>query len=209
MYERILVPTDGSTGTAHVALQAIDLAEQYGGRIHAIHVVDDNMISILGDTAPDREAVRKRAENTVETIERMGEAHDVTVETEVRSGDPADVILAYADDIDADIIVTGTHGRSGVKRRLIGSVAERLVRHATCPVMTVRLPDTDVTVQDEATARELIEEAIAAEGVDATIDTVGQQLSVWVGEADSEAGRVVVYLDPETQRTSVIRPRGD
>lgn len=206
MYDRILVPTDGSTGTAHVALQAFDLAEQYGATVYAFHVVDTNLNSLIGETTPGGERLQARAERAVTVVERMGEAHDVAVETEIRDGDPADAILTYAEEIDADLVVPGTHGRSGVRRHLLGSVAERLVRHAECPVMTVSLPDTDVTVEDEETARDLIEDAIDADDLDATVDSVGRELSVWVGEATAEEGRVVVYLDPETQRTSVVTP---
>jgi len=206
MYDRILVPTDGSTGTVHVALQAFDLAEQYGATVYAFHVVDTNLNSLVGEATAGSERLQARAEKAVTVIERMGQAHDVAVETEIREGEPADAILAYAEEIGADLIVAGTHGRSGVKRHLLGSVAERLVRHADCPVMTVRLPDTDVTVGDEETARDLIEDALEAEGLDATVDSVGRELSVWVGEATTDEGRVLVYLDPETQRTSVVTP---
>lgn len=203
MYDRILVPTDGSTGTAHVVLQALDLADQYGATVHALHVKDANVTTLLTDVGSDIEMLRKRAEDAVGMIERMGEGHGVEVETEIREGDPAETILAYAEEIGADLIVSGTHGRSGVRRRLLGSVAERVVRHASCPVMTVRLPETDVTVEDKSHARELIQAALSVERQDATVDSIERQLSVWVGEAEGEDGRILVYLDPKTQRTSV------
>lgn len=207
MYERILVPTDGSTGTAHVVLQALDLAKRYDATVYALHVKDADVTTLLTDVGSDLEMLKKRAEDAVGMVERMGEGYGVDVETEIREGDPAETILAYADEIGADAIVAGTHGRSGVKRRLLGSVAERVVRHAACPVMTVRLPETDVTVEDEDHARELIEAALAEEGCEATVGSVERQLSVWVGEAEGSDGRVVIYLDPTTQRTSV-HPQG-
>ena len=204
MYERILIPTDGSTGTAHVAMQAIDLAEQYGSTLHVLNVVDSDVGSMLSDIQETKEELEQQGERAVERVETMAEIHGVDAETDVVQGDPADQILEYADEIDADAIVAGTHGRSGVKRQLIGSVAERLVRHADCPVMTIRLPEDDVTVEDDEHARKLAQQAIEDEGYDAAITGVDHQVSVWVVDADTDDGSLVVYLDPVTQRTSIV-----
>ena len=204
MYERILIPTDGSTGTAHVAMQAIDLAEQYGSTLHVLNVVDSDVGSMLSDIQETKEELEQQGERAVERVETMAEIHGVDAETDVVQGDPADQILEYADEIDADAIVAGTHGRSGVKRQLIGSVAERLVRHADCPVMTIRLPEDDVTVDDDEHARKLAQQAIEDEGYDAAITGVDHQVSVWVVDADTDDGSLVVYLDPVTQRTSIV-----
>lgn len=204
MYDEILVPTDGSTGTAHVALQAIDLAEQYGGTIHGLHVIDTDTTSILSDVGSDEAVLQRRGEQAVSAVEKMAEAHDVDVETAVIEGDPAASILEYADEIGADVIVAGTHGRSGVRRHLLGSVAERLVRHADCPVLTVQLPETDVTVEDKSQAADIASEALDSAGYDATVTDVERQLNVWVIEAETDDGSLLVYLDPQTQRTSII-----
>jgi hypothetical protein len=112
--------------------------------------------------------------------------------------------LCLATELDADLIVAGTHGRTGIERRVIGSVAERIVRRATCPVMTVRLGETDVTVdsKDEATA--IATDALEREGIDATVTGAERQVSVWVVDAESDDSSYVVYVDPVTQRTSVI-----
>lgn len=201
MYERILHPTDGSTGSAHVTLQAIDLAEQYGATVHGVNVVDSDVSALLGS---DSDALEQQGENAVKSVENMAEAHGVDVETEVLNGDPAETILDYADEIGADLIVSGTHGRSGVKRQLLGSVAERLVRHASMPVMTVQLPETDVTVENSEQAKAIANEALEEQGYDAEITSVSRQLTVWVLDAETEDGTLLVYLDPETQRTSII-----
>ncbi|MXR50976.1 universal stress protein [Halovenus sp. WSH3] len=204
MYERILHPTDGSTGTAHVTLQAIDLAKQYDATVYALHVVDSDVTSLLTDVGRDRAALDERGQKAVRSVERMCDAHGVDAETAVLDGDPAETILEYADEIEADLIVSGTHGRSGVRRQVLGSVAERLVRHATVPVMTVRLPETDVTVEDGEHAESLAREALADAGYDAEITDVTRQLTVWVIHARADGRELLVYLDPETQRTSVI-----
>jgi nucleotide-binding universal stress UspA family protein len=202
MYERILVPTDGSDGSAHVALQAIDLAKQYDATIHSVYVVSDDLLSRLDIKRHD--AIEEEGRRAVERVASMAHTHGVDTVTELREGDPADSILDYADEIEADLIVAGTHGRSGVERRLIGSVAERLVRHATCPVMTVRLAETDITVDDADHATDLASQALDRENVAAEITGVDRQLSVWVVEADTDDASFVVYVDPVTQRTSVV-----
>jgi nucleotide-binding universal stress UspA family protein len=203
MYERILLPTDGSAGTAHVALQAIDLAEQYGATLHVVNVIP-GAGSRLGGLGGSREDHETRGNRLVDHLAGMADVHDVPTVTTLREGDPATEIIDYADEIDADLIVAGTHGRTGVGRRVIGSVAERLVRHADCPVMTVRLPETDVTVEDADQARELIEAALADRDIDAEIQGVTRQVQVWVGEAVADGDSLTIYLDPVTQRTSVI-----
>lgn len=204
MYQRILVPTDGSVGTAHVALQAIDLAEQYGATVHVLHVVDESLRSQFGELTGLGEELEARGQQAVERIERMARTHGVAVETALEEGDPATTISTYADDAGADLIVMGTHGRSGVRRRLIGSVTDRVVREAPCPVLTVGLPETDVTIDDAAQAADIARDALENEGVDATVANTERQVNVWVVEAEGEAGAFVVYIDPVTQRTSVI-----
>lgn len=203
MYERILVPTDGSVGTAHVALQAVDLAQQYGATVHVLHVVDADVRSLVAGLAGEDE-LEARGRTAVERLEQLVLAHDVAVETAIVEGHPAETILAHAEEIDADLIVAGTHGRTGMGRRVIGSVAERIVRHAPCPVMTIRLPETDETVEDEARVREIASDALASEGTEATVTDAERQVSVWVVEAEGDEASYVVYVDPVTQRASVI-----
>ncbi|WP_302079951.1 universal stress protein [Salinibaculum rarum] len=204
MYDQILVPTDGSEGSAHVALQAIDLAEQYGAAIHVLYVVDDSVRSILHDIGSQSDSLEQKAETAIERVTKMASVHGVEAVGEVREGDPADEILAYADEIAADAIVAGTHGRSGVERRLIGSVAERLVRHANCPVMTIRLPETDVTVDDADHATALTERALDEASYTAEVTGAERQRSVWVVDAETDDESLTVYLDPVTQRTSIV-----
>jgi hypothetical protein len=83
-------------------------------------------------------------------------------------------------------------------------VAERLVRHANCPVMTVRLPETDETVDDADHAAELAADALDEAGYDADVTETERQRNVWVVEASIGDRALVVYVDPVTQRTSVV-----
>ncbi|MFB6083263.1 MAG: universal stress protein [Halorientalis sp.] len=204
MYERILIPTDGSTGTAHVAMQALDLAEQYGATVYVFHVVDETASSLLDATGSESK-LEEEGRRAIERIDRMAQVHGVDTVTEIRTGDPASEVLDYADEIEADLIVAGTHGRSGVERRLIGSVAERLVRHAECPVMTVRLPESDETVTEPDQARELAQEALAESDHGGEVTGVDRQVSVWVVDIETDDGEsLVAYIDPVTQRTSLV-----
>ncbi len=210
MYDRILVPTDGSEGSAHAAMRAVDLAGQYGASIHALYVVDESVRGLLGGlTGSGR--LTEQGRHALDQVAALADASGVEAVTELREGDPADSILDYAEEVDADLLVAGTHGRSGVERRLVGSVAERLVRHAPCPVLTVRLPESDVTVEDAGDAERLAADALADAGFDADIVGTRRQTHLWVVEAESEgdAGDPLVYVDPVTQQTSVVpRPTG-
>lgn len=207
MYDRVLHPTDGSTGAAHVTLQALNLAKQYDATVYAVHVIDTDLTSLLSEGSTDRSTLDRQAKTIVKNVERMADTHGVAVETAILEGDPAESILDYADEIEADVIVSGTHGRSGVKRQLLGSVAERLVRHAKVPVMTVQLPETDITVEDDDHAADIVAKTLETEGYDAEVTGVEHQQNVWVAHArTADDDELVVYLDPRTQRTSVVRP---
>jgi nucleotide-binding universal stress UspA family protein len=134
MYERILVATDGSPPAG-----AVDLAEELGATLHAVSVVDTmayGIADVRSEIAID--ALEENAASHVEEAASAAEATGVDCETEVLHGDPADAIGGYAEDNDIDLIVVGTHGRRGVSRFLLGSVAERVARTAPGSVLIVR-----------------------------------------------------------------------
>ena len=118
----IVVATDFSSCSAAAAHVAYEYARALNARVHVLHV-----------TLPD--AGKKHLDNLKEL---KGEfPPDVPVVTAVESGSPATQIVRYAERCGADLIVLGTHGRTGVSRVLLGSVAERVVRTASCPVLAV------------------------------------------------------------------------
>jgi nucleotide-binding universal stress UspA family protein len=141
MYDDILVPTDGSDHAMAAARQAIGLAETYSATLHALYVVDTdtNWLTVSKNDVQDslRDLGERAGTQALVSFENLAEEYDVSVVTEMDEGSVDDVILGYADDHDVDLIVMGTHGREGVARRVVGSVAERVVRGATVPVMTV------------------------------------------------------------------------
>ena len=150
MYDRVLVPTDGSTASEDAIEHAIDLAEQYGATLHALYVVDAGTYSSL-EAAADVVADELRAEGTdaVEAIAAQAEDAGVTAETAIETGIVHRSIVDYVDDEDIDLVVMGTHGRTGVGRFLLGSVAEKVIRTADAPVMTVRATDAETDGAEE------------------------------------------------------------
>lgn len=141
---RILVPTDFSSAARHAQQWALRFARAHGATLHLLHVVAEYDPDWFGegDTAiPVNQMQENRHQEAKEGLARLApdpEAAGVQVQQEVRHGmDVADAILAVADEIDADLIVTGTHGREGLAHVILGSVAEKVIRRARRPVLTV------------------------------------------------------------------------
>jgi len=139
MYDSILIPTDGSSGMASVAEQALALAEQFGASVHVLYVVDDRAYASVPDDARHRirETLEADGQTATKTIAERAVDRGLAVSREVRWGNPPGAILAYADENEIDLVVMGTHGRTGYERYLLGSVAEKVVRMAKRPVMTI------------------------------------------------------------------------
>ena len=136
MYDSILLPTDGSAGTATARDHAIELARDQGATLHVFHVVD-----VLSPAASLHEMIEERlterGEELVETVAEIAREHGVTVETAVIEGDPAERIVEYAVSEGIDVVVMPTHGRSGLQKSIIGSVTDRVVRTGDVPVVVV------------------------------------------------------------------------
>ena len=140
MYDRILLPTDGSEATTGVVDHAVELAHHHDATLHALYVINTASLTDLPTDSGWEgisEALTQEGEHALQAVEQR--AGDVAVETEMRDGSPATEIVEYATEQDCDVIVMGTHARSGVDRLLLGSVAERVVRSSTVPVLTIRV----------------------------------------------------------------------
>jgi nucleotide-binding universal stress UspA family protein len=140
-FERLLVPTDFSPTSAHALEYAVALARHSGAAIHLLHVLN---YPVEGAASPEgywvglselRDEMKKDA--TRQLAELAATLAGVTVTTEVLEGNPARSIVQAAKDRDCQLIVMGTHGRSGFSHLILGSVAERVVRTAARPVLTV------------------------------------------------------------------------
>ena len=167
MYEHILFPTDGSTGAAAALAHARTLAETHDATLHIMTVLDTSSPHIgmtaagtegatTGMTATEHDesepgmvgeehniesTLKQRSQDIVEAA--ADEVDSVDTVTAVERGPPHSGILDYVDENDIDLIVMGTHGRTGVERYLLGSVAEKIVRTSDVPVLTVRLGEEE------------------------------------------------------------------
>ncbi len=122
--ETILFPTDGSACSKKALTYALSCATQYGARLVALHVIDKGR----------EEEAQRLLREVVDTAVAAG----LAVEPRIATGIPHEEILHTAQALPADVIIMGTHGRTGISHALVGSVTERVVRHAPCPVLTVR-----------------------------------------------------------------------
>jgi len=134
MFDSILVPTDGSPGSERAFEVAVTLARTHGAAVHVLAVVGDH-----GPTDDDWDySGDSPAEAFIESQADRVDTSDLTVRPVVREGAVHDEILDYADDADSDLVVMGTHGRTGVRRFLLGSITEKVVRLADVPVLSVK-----------------------------------------------------------------------
>lgn len=136
---RILVPTDFSRQAAQALRYAVPLARQVGGKISLLHVLEWSVVpATLGATMTDEARITNVAKRALDELARTTVPAELLEKTLVRAGRAYQDIAESARELRMDLIVIATQGRTGLKRALLGSTAERVVRHATCPVLTVR-----------------------------------------------------------------------
>ncbi len=141
-YDDVLLPTDGSEGTEAAAAHAGLFARNHGATVHVLSAVDTRnrfespSSGIAGDVWTETQR-----EHATESITKAVAAlpDDIDIERHIAEGVPRSVILDHIDELDADIVVMGTHGRTGLSHYLIGSVTEKVVRASPVPVVTVPL----------------------------------------------------------------------
>jgi len=195
---RILCPTDFSETSDHALQQAAALARWYGARLTVLHVrltvTPHPDMPEGGPVAPwleaDTEALRARTMAACQAIIAAGTAVDVAV----LRGEPVQLVLDMADSLPADLIVMGTHGASGFRRLLLGSVTEKVLRDAPCPVLTV-----------PAAAPAMTSAAVAFKRILCPIDfspSALKALQYALALAQEAGGAVTVlyaleYMDPE------------
>ncbi|WP_439028365.1 universal stress protein [Haloarchaeobius sp. DT45] len=137
MFDTVVIATDGSESVRRAVTVGLDLAERFEATVHALYVVDASEVESSPESVRDefRSALEESGEEALQTVTAETDAEVVTA---VREGRPAAEICEYAREVDADMVATGTRGRHGENRFLIGSVAERVVRTCDRPVLTVR-----------------------------------------------------------------------
>ncbi len=145
--KKILLPLDGSDCSRKAMLYALALAQQFGAKVVALHVAHRRWERPAEPTSFEtgQDVVKKIQQQQAEEeqeilreVSEVGAKAGVTLESKIDSGSPPEVILRLAKEMDVDLIVMGTHGRSGISHALLGSVAEKTVQRAACPVLVVR-----------------------------------------------------------------------
>ncbi|ELY92943.1 UspA domain-containing protein [Natrialba hulunbeirensis JCM 10989] len=151
MFDTVVVATDGSDSVTRAIDVALDLADRFDAEVHALSVVDASEV----DASPQqlREELRTALETTADAaLATVEDRTDNEITTAAREGRPAAEICEYAREVDADLVATGTRGRHGENRLLLGSVAERIVRTSPVPVLTVRQLESIAESGDDAAA---------------------------------------------------------
>jgi nucleotide-binding universal stress UspA family protein len=146
MYDRILVPTDGSEEVERAISYAIDLAAEQGATIHAVYVINTSTYGSLPmETSWEgiTDMFKDEGDRAIGRVEELAAETGVPVEGALLEGTPSREIVRYAEKRDCDLVVIGTHGRGGIDRLLLGSVAERVVRTSPVPVLSIQVDDEE------------------------------------------------------------------
>jgi nucleotide-binding universal stress UspA family protein len=150
---KVLVATDFSDVADAALTYGSELARRFGARLHVIHIAENAFMLNVGaagyvsDVSEIQREIDEEARRQIEACTTAIEPRPTTTIISAGSS-PAYGIIDYAKEHDIDLIVIGTHGRGGVTRMLLGSVAEKVVRTAPCPVLTVHRPEHEFVVPD-------------------------------------------------------------
>jgi nucleotide-binding universal stress UspA family protein len=135
---RVLLATDGSPDAALAAHSAIELCERTGSELHIVHV-GEYVPTFLAYTEEEPVELRRNAERLLdEQVERIRAAGGTVAGAHLRLGRPAEQIIGLSEELGVGIIVVGSRGQSALRRVVLGSVSEDVVRYAHCPVFVVR-----------------------------------------------------------------------
>lgn len=157
-FERILTPTDFSTCADRALTHALDVAAQFGAQLHILHVVNEldpswyGLTDVQDRTTKLRDQIKLEARDRLRALAPDKDLYDFETTVSLQlSFDVAGSIQEYVDERDIQLVVMGTHGRTGLDRLMLGSVANKVIRHSPVPVMTVRAgaedtPDRDVAM---------------------------------------------------------------
>jgi len=140
----ILVPIDFSAFSEYALDYAVSLATKLDAKVHVLHVIGIPTLGVqelgVAVSASMMDQIVKDNQSALDKLVDARRSTGVIGDVMLRTGDARDLILQAREEISADLIVMGTHGRRGVSRALLGSVAENVVRAAPCPVLTIRAP---------------------------------------------------------------------
>lgn len=140
LFKRILCPIDFDENSYFALDLARDLAQEHAATIYLLHVVSTVPVPAAGVPMEPYPVSEHEARTRLEVVARQHLGDKVNYRVITRVGNPADLVNRAAAELQADSIVMATHGRKGVARLLLGSVAEKVIREAPCPVLAVKLP---------------------------------------------------------------------
>ena len=138
LFTRILVAIDGSESAKKAFEESIYLAQKCNSKLDLVHVVS---CELGGDSATTFELIdelKTKAKKMLDEYEALAAKNNVSIEVMVIQGDPAQVIIELAKTKRHDLIIMGTRGKSAFQELLIGSVSQKVMHHASCPVMVIR-----------------------------------------------------------------------
>ena len=140
-YNKILIATDGSENSKNAVRSGINLAKNTGAKVYAVYVIHPVSVA-SGRKGPDwvkaaKDMMKEDGEEATGYVEKMSKEENLDVESVILEGDPRDEIIKFADKNDIDLIIMGTRGLSGIKRFMVGSVADKIVRHSEKEVLVV------------------------------------------------------------------------
>jgi nucleotide-binding universal stress UspA family protein len=139
-FQNVLALTDGSEFSRKALRYAVEICHRFGARLYLLTVIEKPPSFVTGEVSREiLEATEDALRSELGTCSIYCETSGLSCHAEVRKGHAFEEIIRYAEEIDADLIVMSTHGRTGLPHVLLGSVAGKVVRHAPCPVMTIRL----------------------------------------------------------------------
>ncbi len=141
MYKKILIPTDGSDTSEKAAEHGVRLAKAVGAEVLCLYVIDISAFTGIPTEAiweNMRGLLEDEGKKAVDAIEAMAKKYNVKFDSMIKEGIPAEDIAKAAREKAVDVIVMGTAGRSGLDKFLLGSVTEKVMRTAPCPVLVIR-----------------------------------------------------------------------
>jgi len=138
--KKILVAHDGSKSSDKALKKAVELAINLNGSLTVVSVIPELYLTELSSEDRNRifEALSRETTEAMEKIRKSLAGKSMDIKTLIRQGDPAEKILETAQKMKADLVITGSHGRHGTKKFLLGSVSSKIVDHSKCPVMVVK-----------------------------------------------------------------------
>lgn len=135
---RLLLATDGSPDAGRAAQTAVELSQQTGSELHLVHV-GEFLPTYLAQTEEEPAQLREAARRLLEEeTSKVSEAGVAVAGSHLRLGRPAEEVVALSEELGVGVIIVGSRGMSALRRALMGSVSDSVVRHAHCPVFVVR-----------------------------------------------------------------------